>query len=273
MTLTGLNLLVYATYVFLAAIALALLGCGVMALIGVSGVSAMNSSTSPNAANAASVSMASIGIVGMVVYALIGLCYLANLVLQITGHGFCMAVPNKVGNLRKGLAIATFGCACGIVLLYLMSCGLTFVSPRLGGVAGFLPPALGIGYFVCYFLFLRTIAVSLKERALAGQIVYFMIAVPVVMVLVIVMYVVMLVAMGAAFLGAASSNTAQGAGEFLWSVGHSRHGLRPGVLLRVRWYDRLVYHAHPPGAQRRQELFGLTRKRSSPRVSGTFSNR
>ena len=112
------------------------------------------------------------------------------------------------------MAIATFSCACGTVLLYLMSCGLTSLSPRLAGlgiVVGFVPLALSIGYFVCYFLFLRNIALAMKEPGLAGQLVYYMIAVPCIMVLVVVMYVVMFVALGVAAFGAASSNTGQGA--------------------------------------------------------------
>ena len=91
MTLTGLNLLVYATYVFLGAIALALLGCVAMAAIS----SAMD-------VTMALPSIASIGIIGILIYVMIGLAYLAYLGLQITGNGLCMAVPDKPGQAGRG---------------------------------------------------------------------------------------------------------------------------------------------------------------------------
>ncbi len=202
---TGLNLLCYAIYVWLGTLAVYLLGCAVLALIGAAGASSGNANTFGG-------SMAGVGIGLMLLYGLCGLGYLAYIVLQGTGHGFCMAIPPKPGSPRKAMAIATFGCFAGMIVLYLLSCGVSFgFGGRGGNVVMVLPMAIFLGYFICYGIFMRGVALDMREPGLAAQVLYFMIAVPCLVVLAFVMGIVMFVIMGVAIFGAASSSTGQGA--------------------------------------------------------------
>src|SRR5436190_1930497 len=57
------------------------------------------------------------GIVYVLMALVLFLMELAFVILQVTGHGFCMAVPHKIGTARKAMAIATFAIACVFLLL------------------------------------------------------------------------------------------------------------------------------------------------------------
>jgi hypothetical protein len=170
MTLLGLNLLVYAVYTYLGTIAISLLGCMTLFLIGVGGMATMD----PDMAMG---SLMGAGIGFIVLYILMGLGGLATTVLQTTGNGFCMAIPTKEGTGRKPLAIATFCCICGVILLELVTCGAMFAFRGRGQLVGFLPMLVSIGYFVCYMLFLRAVAVAMREPDLAKQCLIYMITV------------------------------------------------------------------------------------------------
>jgi len=209
LTLTGLNLLCYSTYAFLAGLAVEALGCALMMAVGAAG---MSTGAAANSGSTMMGAMAGVGIIAIIMYAVVGLLSLTGLVLQITGHGFCMGVPHKIGTPRRPFAIATFSCAVGVILLHMMSCGVQYVSPRLGMVSGLVPLALQLGWFICYFLFLRSVAISMRDPGLGQQCVFYMIAVPVLFVVGIIMYILMFVVMGVAMVGAATSNTASGAG-------------------------------------------------------------
>ena len=119
MTLLGINLIVYAAYVLIAMVAVSLLGCSIMALF-------MGVGASSNNMNSGMGNMMAGGIVAMLLYLLLFLMYLAYVVLQVTGHGFCMAVPHKIGTARKAMAIATFAIACVFLLLGLGCSGATY---------------------------------------------------------------------------------------------------------------------------------------------------
>jgi hypothetical protein len=208
LTLLGLNLIIYGIYTLLGTLAVALLGCMTLFLIGVGGLSTMD----PDVAMG-SVAGAGIGLI--ILYIAIGLGELAALVLQTTGHGFCMAIPNKQGTGRKPLAIATFCCICGMIVLQLMSCGAMFAFRGRGQVVGqlvsLLPLAVFIGYFFCYLLFLRAVAVAMREPDLGKQLLIFMIVVPCLAVLMPVLFCVLAMIGGVATLGvAANANSPQG---------------------------------------------------------------
>jgi hypothetical protein len=204
MTLLGLNLIIYGIYTLLGTLALGLLGCATLFLIGVGGISTLDPDIMTGSAAGAAIG-------AMILYGALGLGYFAALVLQTTGHGFCMAIPNKPGTGRKPLAIATFSCVCAIILLDLVTCGAMFMLRGRGQFVGVLPLGVGIGWFVCYFLFLRAVAVAMREPGLAKEIVIYMITLPVLIVVLPLLSCLMAMIGGFAMLGvAANSNSPQG---------------------------------------------------------------
>jgi len=242
MTLTGLNLLCYATYVYLGSIAVLILGACILGMIGAGGVSSGN-------ANFRGGSLVGAGIGIVVLYGIYFVGQLVTTVLQGTGHGFCMTIPPKEGSPRKAMAIATFSCFCAIIVFYLLSCGVNLGlrgrAAGIGAVLAFLPLLIAIGYFICYGIFLRGVALDMREPGLAQQVLYFMIAVPVIMVLSIIMGVLMVVVMGAATFGAASSSTGQGAaanmgGAVIFMAGCGLLFLCIAIGMVV-WYILLVH--------------------------------
>jgi hypothetical protein len=153
---------------------------------------------------------ASIG--AMILYGAILLGNFAVLVLQTTGNGFCMAIPDKPGTGRKPLAIATFACIVAIIAFDLLTCGAMFVFRGRGHFVGIVPLLVSIGYFFCYCLFLRAVAVAMREHGVARQILIFMITVPCLVVVLPVLFCVMAMIGGLATLGVVSqSNSPQGA--------------------------------------------------------------
>jgi hypothetical protein len=202
MSLLGLNLLVYAVYTYLGTIAIALLGCVTLMLIGAAGIASMDADTALG-------SMMGAGIGMIILYIVLGLGSLATTVLQTTGNGFCMAIPTKEGTGRKPLAIATFCCICGMIVLQLMSCGLLFVfrgrGQVLGQVIGLSPTLVFIGYFVCYMLFLRAVAVAMQEPDLAKQCLIYMITVLGLAVLMPVLWCLIAIFSGLAMFGVAAN--------------------------------------------------------------------
>jgi hypothetical protein len=247
--LLGLNLVIYAIYVCLGAAALALVSVLIAFVI----MGASLASADPRTmAGSAVGSMFGV----MILAIIIGVLYLVQLVLHITGQGICMAVPDKPGSGRRPLAIATFSCAIAWVVLYLGSCGLSGLASGIGNSGGGAATVLGgllnlLNYFValawwiCFLLFLRSVAVSMRENALALQIVYYMIAVPTYSVLVGIMIGVMFFAGALAVAGAVSAKNGQGAatsmGAFgVFAVGCGILFVCVGIGLFI-WYVVLVH--------------------------------
>jgi hypothetical protein len=204
MTLLGLNLIIYGIYTLIGTWAVGLLGCATLFLIGIGGMSTLDPDIMTGSAMGATVGV-------MILYGALGLGYFAAFALQTTGHGFCMAIPDKPGTGRKPLAIATFSCMCAIIALVLLTCGAMFMFRGRGHFIGLLPMAIFIGFFVCYFLFLRAVAVAMREPELARQIVIYMITIPVLIVVLPLLSCLMAMIGGFAMLGvAANSNSPQG---------------------------------------------------------------
>ncbi len=248
--LLGLNLVIYAIYVSLAAAALALVG-GLIAFV-IMGASIASADPRTMAGSAVG---SMVGV--MILVVLIGALYLVQLVLKITGQGFCMAVPDKPGSGRRPLAIATFSCAIAGVVLSLGSCGLSGVAsgmgnnggsgaaPALGGIINLVNYAVALACWVCFLLFLRSVAASMRDRALARQFVYYLIAVPAYSLLMGIMFVIMIFAGALAVVGAASAKTGQGAatsmGAFgIFAVGCGILFVCVGIGLFI-WYVVLVH--------------------------------
>src|SRR5207237_7342324 len=90
MTLLGINLIVYASYVLIAMVAVSLLGCSIMALFFAATASSSNANTGLGNFMAG-------GLVYVLILLLLFLMELAFVVLQVTGHGFCLAAPHQIG--------------------------------------------------------------------------------------------------------------------------------------------------------------------------------
>jgi hypothetical protein len=98
-----------------------------------------------------------------------------------------------------------------MIALELLSCGVMFTLRGRGQFIGLLPLVVFIGYFVCYFLFLRAVAVAMREPGLAKEIVIYLITVPILIVVLPLLGCLMAMIGGVAMLGvAANSNTPQG---------------------------------------------------------------
>ncbi len=237
MTLLGLNLLCYATYVLMGIVVVEALGCSVIALIGVVGMSSMN-----NDPNVGLGSLMGAGIAAFLLYGFLFLGYTLFLVVQVTGHGFCIAVPQKVGTIRKPMAIATFCCISAMVLLGFLGCGVSYGLRSQGGmVIGFVPLAISIGYHVCYFLFLKAVADALRDPVLGKQLLTFTIVLPTVWVLSMCMYFVMVFALAGSMIGTMSSGNADYlAGGGLFGMGCSILFFCVYVGLFV-WYTMLIH--------------------------------
>jgi hypothetical protein len=121
--------------------------------------------------------------------------------LQIAGHGFCIMVPPKRSSAIKGLAIATFALSIAGIALGLLGnviswvTGPGFAASGMGGpnpFAGLVAMGSGftitlalallsflcsIAWFVVFCLFLRSIALVVRNLGLANTIKTFMISV------------------------------------------------------------------------------------------------
>jgi hypothetical protein len=232
MTLLGLNLLTFATYAWLATVAIGLFGCLLVFLIGVGGISSADPTTIQNALMGA-------GIGVILLYIVLGLGYFTTWALQMTGHGFCMAIPDKVGTGRKILAIVTFCCAAAAILLYLGGCAIGFLAPRAQALShvGHLP---ALAYLICYFLFLRGVAKAMREDGLAMQCVYYLIAVLSLPVLAVAMCCIMGLVMGVSIAGAASSNSSNAAVGTMGAMGILAIGC--DILFFLVWLGMIAWY-------------------------------
>jgi hypothetical protein len=204
----GINLVITGEFIWIAAIVLLVLGGVALWAFGVASIFSMASSPP----SSATTSQAAGTFFGMAVGAVIlfGLFWLLNVAeqgLRVAGEGFCMGVvPTRRATYLRGLAIATFICgAAGVLLFYGGYCGgygfnigafsgYGYGYPGYWGVG---PSVIGLSSMVflgeryCFLFFLRGVAVSMRQEALARQIVYFMIAAPCVAVLWVVSWVVL----------------------------------------------------------------------------------
>ena len=114
------------------------------------------------------------------------LCGLAYASLRITGVGFCMSVPaTRKAEGLKPLALAAFCLAIAGLLFPLMFVGadFAFAQTTIAGCAiimgDVLSGLIGLAEFICFFLFLRGVALAMRKEALAQNLVMYMIAVPI----------------------------------------------------------------------------------------------
>ena len=203
----GLNLVIIGLWLLVANIVLGVLGYLILFLIvgasigsmagGVPTGGPMTQQQARELGGQAAGTMTAALVGGCLLYGLMGLMGLAYVATTTTGMGFCMGVAptRKVAGL-KGLAIAAFSCAIAYLIVPVVTFGGGALMYRNGGGCVIIP---GYGLWglvflaecICFMLFLRGVAVVMKQEALAknvlfsmmGNIVYAMLApiVPVVL--------------------------------------------------------------------------------------------
>jgi hypothetical protein len=223
----GINLVITAAWISLAAVGVAISGYLVLILFVGASVSTMISSTPTTGpmnqhqagqmAGQAAGTMAGAMIGGCVMIALVGLLFLAVVATRLTGLGFCMGVvPTRKTQSLKGLAIAAFSLGIANVILPLLSNGATAALGRNNGVVA----VAGQGFFfvlaiaevICFFLFLRGVAVAMRKEGLARNLVMYLIGLAVFAFLIVpIGFVLLLLGVGAAAFGVASSHNGQAA--------------------------------------------------------------
>jgi predicted Zn finger-like uncharacterized protein len=213
MTLLGMNLLSGAAYLAVGIVVVAML-CYVVVLI--FGASALTAGTF----SGGSTSVLGAGYVMMIAGVLMLFLLAVFLIVQVIGHGFCIAVPHKVGTARKAMAITTFAISCLILLMGLGGCGwggYSYRAPAGLGSGGvnfgpgpcflLLPGLLAVAYHICFMLFLHMVSTALREPGVARQVLALMIALPCAVVLLVITYITM------AFLMAGSAANSAGSGS------------------------------------------------------------
>ena len=140
------------------------------------------------------------------------LCGLAFVALRITGLGFCMGVPStRKSEGLKGLAIAAFCLAIAALVFPLTFLGvdLALVNTTIGGcawiVGQLLSWTIGLGEFICFLLFLRGVAFSLRKSGLAQNLLIYMVVVGVFFLIVLSSYLIFPLIVSAFVVHAASS--------------------------------------------------------------------
>jgi hypothetical protein len=266
----GVNLVIIATWVLVGTVGTAVAGWLMLILFGVASFGSIaggmgaggppNQQAVKNAAGQAAGTGAALLVGGCLLWGLVILLLLAYAVLRITGIGFFMGVaPTRKTQHLKYLAIATFCLALAGILLPVLFVSFQFAlaSARVGGCIGFsgqgLSAVIGLAEFICFFLFLRGVAVALKKDGLAQNVLIYMISVPIYWALAVVSVIIFVVATGAAMFGALSSSAGSnnpsvaagnvaGAGAAMIIAGITCWGLLAliGLALFV-WYVVLLY--------------------------------
>ncbi|HVS39570.1 MAG TPA: hypothetical protein VMS17_28695 [Gemmataceae bacterium] len=190
----GVNLVIVSMWVAIGVFATALVGglfllfMGALSFASIFG--SFSPSTTPAQANAAVNQAATTGCAVVIGYITLGIVLVIGLLayaaLRITGLGFCMGVPvtRKTQGL-KPLALATFCLGIAGVLLPTMFFGadFAFAQTSVTGCAMLtgrvISGLVGLAEFICFFLFLRGVALALRKETLAQNLLIYMIAVPI----------------------------------------------------------------------------------------------
>jgi hypothetical protein len=180
----GLNFVIIAGWLTIGMVGVAAIGMGMFMLAGVSLFTSVSTAPANQQAGKAVGGVVALGL-GVVLFAIvIGLINLAEAVLRLVGYGVCIQVPSNRDSAAKGLVIAAFSCACAAVALNLFGALLSGALNGLaqGGLAvlfvggygnafGLLAGLIALGGFVCWLLFLRSVALQLRGSDVAGRIV------------------------------------------------------------------------------------------------------
>lgn len=218
----GINLIITGEFIWIAAIVLLVLGGVALWAFGVASIFSMASSPpSSSTASAAAGTFFGMAIGAVILFGLYWLLNLAEQGLRVAGEGFCMGVvPTRRATYLRGLAIATFCCgAAGVLLFYGGYCGgygfnIAAFSGYGSGYPGYWgvgPSVLGLSGMIflaeryCFLFFLRGTAISMRQEALARQIVYWMIAAPCIVALFVVSAFILMCAGGMAVFSSATS--------------------------------------------------------------------
>ncbi len=234
-TRLGITLVAVSNWLFLSCIGVALIGAGIMLLLGGSLISSVvgggtidESSASRGVAGAAGAA------IGMIIFlALVGLLYFASYVLQLVGFGLCMQVPNRRdSSAMRILAIVTFCCAAAAFLLSFLGAAI-----GRGNSLGTVSSLLSLAAFICWIIFLRLVAIECRAPDLGSRLIIYMISIIVYYFVAVTMAVIALCAGGAAMLGTSSAGGASAVGIIVLIV--LGLILLVGVGLLV-WYGLLL---------------------------------
>jgi hypothetical protein len=136
---------------------------------------------------------------------LVGLAGIAEVVMRLTGYGFCMGVvpPRGKDTSLKTLAITAFSLAAGAVALYAINLLLNMVGVR-NSILSLLAFPLHIASFVVFMIFVRGVCLRTGQKEMAGKVVTNLIAWGVYYVGIVLSSCLIGIALGAAMFGALS---------------------------------------------------------------------
>lgn len=206
---SGVNLAVMGSWLSIAALAVLVVGGGIMALVAWASVSSGGNAPQPGGGPPSGF-LAAVGgffILGV----LVGMMGFASVILWFVGMGMCLQTPASRRDSTKGLGIAAFACACGALFLYLCGFGMQMARVQVGGMAGLIVGPLGLATFVLWVLFLRGVASRLRDPTLAGSLMTYLITVIIASGVSMVLSVVGFFIIGMSALAGARGNNPQGA--------------------------------------------------------------
>jgi hypothetical protein len=259
----GINLIIISVWVMLGTIGFSFCGG---AIVGFTGAMSAAGSNNPNAAMGA-VATTGIGFILLMVVA--GLLTLVSKGLQIAGHGFCIMVPPKRDSAIKVLALTTFALAIAQIAFNLLGNLISALTTPAGfagafgssnplgtftagtGISvamGLLSLVCSIAWFVVFCLFLRSIALTVRNRGLADTIRTFMISVGAFLGAAIVLGAIMFAIIGAALVstlggagGPPSRSTANAFGGAMLVNCFFALALGGGALALFVWYVVILH--------------------------------
>jgi hypothetical protein len=218
----GLNLVLIGSWLNLAMWGVIIIGAGLFLLAGVSLFGSVASASTPDRmARNAFGGIAGIGL-GILLFGLVVVTMdLAEVVLRLIGYGMCMQVPSNRDSGAKPFAIAAFSCAAGAVFLNFVAAGFSGVDLRGGFPAlmfagysnafGWLASLVALAGFVCWLIFLRCVAVQLRNSEVASRVIIYLICLLISWFVARAMMVLIFVVMFASSLSAIFSGSVQGA--------------------------------------------------------------
>jgi hypothetical protein len=250
----GLNLAIIAGWLTIALFGVAILGAGLLLLTGV-GLGGLLVTSAPEQLPGRAVSgFVGMGLGLMLFFGILGFLLLIETGLRLTGYGLCMQAPDERGSSR-GLAVAAFSCAAGSLVLNLVGAGMSGFGGGVGAgpavllagggnVFGHISALLALGGYLCWLIFLRSVALQLRGRDVAGRIIAFIITSVVSAVVVFVLFVLMAIVGAVSVVGAAGARSASGAftamGAFLIFTVFMGGVMVFGSLALYVWYVLLV---------------------------------
>jgi hypothetical protein len=250
----GLNLAIIAGWLTIALFFVAVVGAGIFMLAGVGFAGSIIGAQPNQMPGRATTGFVAMGLGLVLFFILMGFLLLVEMILRLTGYGLCMQVPAQRNSAARGLAIAAFSCAAGAVFLNLVGAGMSgfggggrgaaLILAGGGNIFGNVAALLALAGFVCWLIFLRSVALQLRGPEVAGRIIAYIITSLLFGAIAFVMMLILVIVGVASVFGAAGANSATGAlqtmGAFMIFAIFMGGLLALGSLALYVWYILLV---------------------------------